>query len=150
MTPMNGRLGLAYLLAPWGATVPLLLVWLGVAVCARSIGGHYDLFITTPWHFAAVVVIAYVVGAALRPVYFVFERRGWRGWRFYIPTAILAAIVVEFALDAMTTSWVVTVQRLSSALTASSAEVLPVILFGVASGAACGGVFSLIMGWRQR
>ena len=79
---MTRRLWLAYLIAPWGAVTPLLLFWLGVAVWARIEHGHYDLFITTPWHFAALVVIVYVVGAALLPVYFSFERRGWRGGKY--------------------------------------------------------------------
>ena len=105
---MPRRLWLAYLIAPWGAVTPLLLLWLGAEVWARIEHGHYDLFITTPWHFAALVVIAYIVGAALLPVYFAFERRGWRGWKYYVPTAILAAFLVEVAIDAATTSWAVT------------------------------------------
>ena len=102
---MTRRLWLAYLIAPWGAVTPLLLLWLGFEVWARVEHWHYDLFITTPRHFAALVGIAYVVGAALLPAYFVFERRGWRGWKYYVPTAILAAFLAELAIDAATTSW---------------------------------------------
>ena len=142
---MTRRLWLAYLIAPWGAVTPLLLFWLGVALWARIEHGHYELFITTPWHFAALVVIAYVVGAALLPIYFVFERLGWRGWTYYVPTAILAAFLAELVIDAASTSWAVTAQRGSGGIGAVSAEFAPLVLVAVVSGIACGGIFSIVM-----
>ncbi len=142
---MTRRLWLAYLIAPWGAVTPLLLLWLGAEVWARVEHGHYDLFITTPWHFAALVVIGYVVGAALLPVYFAFERRGWRGWTYYVPTAILAAFLAELAIDAATTSWAVTAHRWQGGIGAVSAEFAPLVLVAVVSGMACGGIFSIVM-----
>ena len=143
---MTRRLWLAYLIAPWGAVTPLLLLWLGVELWARIEHWHYDLFVTTPWHFAALVVIGYVVGAALLPVYFAFERRGWRGWRYYVPTAIVAAFLVELAIDAATTSWAVTAQRVSGGIGAVSArQVTPEVLLALVAGTACGGIFSIVM-----
>ena len=142
---MTRRLWLAYLIAPWGAVTPLLLLWLGFEVWARVEHWHYDLFITTPRHFAALVGIAYVVGAALLPAYFVFERRGWRGWKYYVPTAILAAFLAELAIDAATTSWAVTAQKGQGGIGAVSAAFAPLVLVAVVSGIACGGIFSLVM-----
>ena len=142
---MTRRLWLAYLIAPWGAITPLLLLWLGFEVWARVEHWHYDLFITTPRHFAALVGIAYVVGAALLPAYFVFERRGWRGWKYYVPTAILAAFLAELAIDAATTNWAVTAQKGQGGIGAVSAPVAPLVLVAVVSGIACGGIFSIVM-----
>ena len=142
---MTRRLWLAYLIAPWGAVTPLLLLWLGFEVWARVEHWHYDLFITTPRHFAALVGIAYVVGAALLPAYFVFERRGWRGWKYYVPTAILAAFLAELAIDAATTSWAVTAQKGQGGIGGVSAAFAPLVLVAVVSGIACGGIFSIVM-----
>ena len=142
---MTRRLWLAYLIAPWGAVTPLLLLWLGFEVWARVEHWHYDLFITTPRHFAALVGIAYVVGAALLPAYFVFERRGWRGWKYYVPTAILAAFLAELAIDAATTSWAVTAQKGQGGIGAVSAAFALLVLVAVVSGIACGGIFSIVM-----
>jgi len=142
---MTRRLWLAYLIAPWGAVTPLLLLWLGFEVWARVEHWHYDLFITTPRHFAALVGIAYVVGAALLPAYFVFERRGWRGWKYYVPTAILAAFLAELAIDAATTSWAVTAQKGQGGIGGVSAAFAPLVLVAVVSGIACGGIFSIVL-----
>ena len=142
---MTRRLWLAYLIAPWGAVTPLLLLWLGFEVWARAEHWHYDLFITTPRHFAALVGIAYVVGAALLPAYFVFERRGWSGWKYYVPTAILAAFLAELAIDAATTSWAVTAQKGQGGIGGVSAAFAPLVLVAVVSGIACGGIFSIVM-----
>ena len=147
---MTRRLWLAHLIAPWGAVTPLLLLSLGVGVWARIEHGHYELFITTPWHFAALVGVAYLVGAALLPVYFAFERRGWRGWRYYVPTAILAAFLAELAIDAATTSWAVTSHKWQGGIGAVSAEFAPLVLVAVVGGLACGGIFSIVMRFGVR
>jgi hypothetical protein len=145
---MTRRLWLAYLIAPWGTVAPLLLLWLGAEAWARTEHWHYDLFITTPWHFAALVAIRYIVDAALLPVYFALERRGWRGWKYYVPTAILAAFVVELAIDAATTSWAVTTHKWQGGIGAVSAELAPLAVVAVVSGLACGGLFSIVLPTR--
>ncbi len=147
---MTRRLWLAYLIAPWGAVTPLLLLWLGAEVSARIEHGHYDLFITTPWHFAALVVTAYAVGAALLPVYFAFDRRGWRGAKYYVPTAILAAFLVELAIDAATASWAVTAHKWPGGIGVVSQQFAPLVLLAVVAGVSCGGIFSTVMRLDQR
>jgi len=42
------------------------------------------------------VTIAYVVGLVLFPMWWLFERAGWRGWRCYAPTAAVAGFWVSY------------------------------------------------------
>jgi hypothetical protein len=52
------------------------------------------------------VVFAYFIGLLLLPVYRVFEKAGWRDWRYYVPTGTGAGLVTMSAFSRGTeTAW---------------------------------------------
>ena len=78
----------AYLVAPIGA----LSVLTAVAVIAIIVDES-----SRSWFIVLTgVLIAYVVGLLLLPLWWVFDKQGWRGWRYYVPTAAIAGFIISF------------------------------------------------------
>ena len=50
--------------------------------------------------------MAYVAGALMLPLWLIFERLDWRGWRYYVPTGAIAGPLANFFLfDAERRPW---------------------------------------------
>jgi len=88
----------AYLRAPFGAVLGTLL-W-GAALGAID-PAQPSLMGVLVAILAMTVLCAYVVGVLLLPVFLVYERLRWRGARFYVPTAVLAGLVIMGAWQPM-------------------------------------------------
>ena len=116
---------LAYAAAPWGA-VPVAagvqLYW--TIADGGPIGGTALL--------TSAVVFAYFIGLLLLPVCLVFEKAGWRDWRYYVPTGTGAGLVTAFAF------------------TGGSEATSDAYLVCALSGMACAIVFSLVLRSRDR
>ena len=124
------RLAAAYALAPLGA-VALVAVLFG-----RSSGAPTTWFEGGPnplVAYALIAGIAYLVGAALLPLFFLLEYVGKRGWHFYIPIASAAGFLVGRLLHDPAVSANVALARYT--------------LCAVAGGL-CGVVFSVVLAWR--
>jgi hypothetical protein len=88
----------AYLQAPLGAALGTLL-WVAV-LTPFSPRGSWSWVV--PIEFLAITVpFAYIVGVCLLPVFLVYEQLHWRGARFYVPTAVLAGLVIMGAWQPM-------------------------------------------------
>jgi hypothetical protein len=71
--------------------------------------------------------IAYVIGLILLPVWWLFERQGWRGWRCYVPTAAGAGFLTSYlGMGGPDASW-------------------QTHLACLLSGAACAVIFSIVL-----
>lgn len=116
---------LAYAAAPWGA-VPIAagvqLYW--TLADGGPIGGTTLL--------TSAVVFAYFIGLLLLPVCLVFEKAGWRDWRYYVPTGTGAGLVTAFAF------------------TGGSKATWDAYLVCSLSGMACAIVFSIVLRYRDR
>ena len=126
------RLALAFALAPLGVTTVV------AAIVVSQLRGPLDLMEgPVPWApvigMAALTGVGYVVGAALLPLFFVLERLGKRGWRFYVPIAAVAGAAIGAAL-----AWPEPFSRPWG-----------LYLTCAATGALCGGIFSAALGWRR-
>jgi hypothetical protein len=88
----NRQVWRAYVLAPIPTTIVFFLIAL--------IGGPPEDWPTAAGVALIVAVIAYVSGALLLPFYWLFERVNWEGWRYYVPTAAFAGLVVARGMDA--------------------------------------------------
>jgi hypothetical protein len=78
---------LAFVAAPFGA-VP---VTAGFQVAYGAIEGDP---IRGTALMTSAVVFAYFIGVFLLPVWWVFEKAGWRGWRYYVPTGACAGALI--------------------------------------------------------
>ena len=74
-----------------------------------------------------IVLMSYLVGFLLLPVFLLFERFHWRGWRVYVPTASLAGVVTA-SLTEEAARW--------------DAHAAAVTAFCAVCGALCGAVFA--------
>ena len=95
---------------------------------------HRDVLDVTGRLVAMALVISYVAGLFLLPVYWVFEGFGWRGWRSYVPTAAVAGLVTGLVMvygDPSSPPW--TYYAMFSA-----------------SGASCAAIFSMILAARRQ
>ena len=125
------RLGLAFALAPLGVTSVVAAIMLSQTRDLRDLvdgpvpGAPLMMF-------AALTGLGYVAGAVLLPVFFVLERLGKRGWRFYVPIAAVAGAGMG-ALMAWPEPF-------------SSPWGFYIVL--AATGALCGGIFSVALAWR--
>jgi hypothetical protein len=109
----------AYAIAPFAPAV--LLVVIGPAG-----GGDLD----NTFAFALMALIfSYIGGAFSLPLYWLYEWLGWRGWRFYLPTAAVGGIVMAV--------WIVNPQQ------------APPYLLCVGCAVACGALFSFLIGPRS-
>ena len=75
------------------------------------------------------VAISYFVGVLLLPVFLMFEAFGWRGWKVYVPTGLVAGLLV-------------TVQILIAGAGTSSPQAF---VLCATCGALCAWVFSVRM-----
>ena|SRR6476660_7243638 len=75
----------------------------------------------------AMILTSYLVGLLLLPVFLLFERLHWRGWRVYVPTASLAGVVTA-SLTEEGARW--------------DAHLAAVSAIGAVCGALCGAVFA--------
>jgi hypothetical protein len=98
----------AYLAAPLG-TVGWLLLW---GTYAFGNAPLVDRSAATNIAIAAVaggVLVSYVCGVVLLPVYILFEAQAWRGWKIYVPTGaaagLLALAVAGRFLPGLLTGW---------------------------------------------
>lgn len=109
----------AYAIAPLAPAVPLIVI--GVA-------GRGDL--ENSFLLALIALsFSYIGGAFLLPLYWLYERLGWRGWRFYVPTAAVGGIVMAV--------WMANPRQ---------AAPRALYLLCVGCAAACGGLFSFLVG----
>ena len=81
---------------------------------------------------AALTGLGYVAGAVLLPLFFVLERRGKRGWRFYVPIAAVAGTGMGTLM-----AWPEPFSRPWGFY----------VIFA-ATAALCGGIFSVALAWR--
>ena len=99
-----------------------------VLLAVMSLAGGDD-----PEHTFGVALMAlifsYIGGAFLLPLHWVYERLGWRGWRFYVPTAAGAGIVMAV--------WIV------------NSSQAPPYLLSVGCAVVCGALFSFLIGPRS-
>ena|SRR5689334_4923361 len=126
------RLGLAFALAPLGVTSVVAAIMLSQMRDLRDlvegpVSGAPLLML------AALTGLGYVAGAVLLPVFFVLERLGKRGWRFYVPIAALAGAGMGALM-----AWPEPFSRPWGFY----------IVFATV-GASCGGIFSVALGWRR-
>ena len=98
----------AYLVAPVG-TIAWLLFW---GTYATKSGLLIDSSAATNIAIAVVVsgvLISYVCGLLLLPVYVLFEAYAWRGWKIYVPTGaaagLLALALAGRFLPGLLTGW---------------------------------------------
>jgi hypothetical protein len=138
---MGKRLVFAYLISPWGAALPLLGFYLvafavdpfPIDIITREVTR------TVPW--------AYLAGLVLLPVYFLFERLGWRGWRVYVPTAVAAGIVLPIGVGAARFLWEVrSIAATGSGGIGAVSVGTPFLLLGAIGGGLSGVVFSIVLG----
>jgi len=132
---MGKRLVFAFLISPWGAALAILRFY------------AVDLAAGLPFDIAArgfmlTLLWAYLAGLVLLPVYFLFERLGWRGWRVYVPTAVAAGIVLPLCVEAAG-RYVATTG--SGGIGAESSGP-PFSLLGATCGGLGGVVFSIVLG----
>ena len=113
---------LAFAAAPFGA-VP---VTAGFQVAYGAIEGDP---IRGTALMTSAVVFAYFIGVFLLPVWWVFEKAGWRGWRYYVPTGTCAGALIGLWGGADDEWW-------------------PLIF--VASGMSCAVVFSVVLAYGRR
>ena len=116
---------LAYAVAPFGA-VPVaagLQVWYAL-VEREPLGG------TSLW--TAAVVGAYFFGLLLLPVWWIFKRIGWLGWRYYVPTGTCAGVLIAYV-------WAY----------GPAEDWMSCLLFGLA-GMSCAIVFSIALAYGHR
>jgi hypothetical protein len=109
----------AYAITPFA---PAIL--LGVA----SLAGDGDLESTFGVALMA-LIFSYIGGAFLLPLCWVYERLGWRGARYYVPTAAGAGVVMAV--------WMVNPSQ------------APPYLLSVGCAVACGALFSFLIGPRS-
>ena len=80
----------AYLCAPLGV-VPFFTV-LSFTFHGLSRTGLQEAIVYT---FIG-LISSYLLGSVMLPAFFVFERIGWRGWQFYVPTGTIAGVLTAF------------------------------------------------------
>jgi hypothetical protein len=139
---LNARLLRAYVAAPW-ATVPWLVVWRAVFLSSAGL----DWTVGLGSQLLKFVAGAYLVGGCLLPLFDVFERRGWHGWRYYVPTAVGAAVVAQIGLGAVFVLWSMTSGSggIGAVSLGCAAAVYPAV-----AGALCGVLFSVVLGPSAR
>jgi hypothetical protein len=98
----------AYLVAPIG-TIAWLFLW---GTYTASSGPFVDRSAATNIAIATAVcgvLISYVCGVLLLPVYVLFEACSWRGWKIYVPTGaaagLLALALAGRFLPGLLTGW---------------------------------------------
>jgi hypothetical protein len=130
------RVWLAYLCGPVGAAL-FVLICDGVVFLLNASGATVSVTASRAGDLgriiAVAVAISYIAGAFLLPFYWIFDERGWRGWRYYVPTSTVWGVVV---------AWVMSVGRPTA----------PWSWYAMCagSGAACGAVFSMCLAARRR
>jgi hypothetical protein len=114
---------LAYAIAPLGAvpTSGALSVYYAIAEDDLVHGTAFMTFAVT---------VAYVIGLPLLLVWWIFEKAGWRGWRYYVPTATFTGALVGF-WGGVDDAW-------------------EWALCFVASGMSCATVFSIALAYGRR
>jgi len=87
------RVLLAYAIAPAGALVVAAMFRVVDPIVTREpMRGTSILTVAMP--------VAYVVGLFMLPLWWLFTKFGWRGWRFYVPTGACAGLVIaSFPID---------------------------------------------------
>ena len=82
----------AYLMAPVG-TIAWLLLW---GTYAFRTGPPVDRSAATNLAIATVafgILVSYVCGVLLLPIFVLFEAYAWRGWKIYVPTGAAAGVL---------------------------------------------------------
>jgi hypothetical protein len=126
------RLAVAFALAPLGVTTVV------AAIMVSQLRGPSDL-VDGPVPLAPLIGLAaatglgYVAGAVLLPVFFVLERLGKRGWRFYVPIAAVAGAGMGAVMG-----WPEPFSRPWGLYIACAA-----------TGALSGSIFSVALAWRS-
>lgn len=116
---MNRRQVLpAYLIAPLGAAIPFLIADVVSSSSGGMLGG------------LTAAAVAYLVGALLLPLFWVFEEIGWQGWQFYVPTAAVAGVLTALVMNRprLTSGATWTYYAISAGLGISCAVVFSIML----------------------
>ena len=124
-----GRLAAAFAAAPLGAVVLLIGLSPGIMDAPTQwFDGRPNPLIG----LAVITGIAYIVGAALLPFYFLLAHFGQRSWKVYIPIAAAAGVPVGLLMNGPAPL------RYGVALA----------LLCAVTGAMCAAVFSAVLAWR--
>lgn len=83
----------AYLVSPLG-TVAGVAVYTIVSVVGDPHLALGEIGAAFGYMALIAVAISYFVGVLLLPVYLMFEAFGWRGWKIYVPTGLVAGLLV--------------------------------------------------------
>jgi hypothetical protein len=88
----------AYVAAPLGAVA--FAVFLSVLNTAQSgpLSVPERLVDSLKLYVSFALIVSYPCGLLLLPIYFVFERLGWRGPKYYVPTAAFAGLVAAVVM----------------------------------------------------
>ena len=94
LQPTLNRVLLAYATAPAGAlVVAAVFRVVDPIVSGEPIRGTSILTVA--------MVAAYFIGLLLLPLWWLFTKVGWRGWRYYVPTGACAGLLMAFlSMDA--------------------------------------------------
>lgn len=87
----------AYLLSPL-ATIAGVALYVAVSVLSVPPFALSTLGATFGYMAVVGVGISYLVGLLLLPLFLVFEAFGWRGWRVYVPTGLVAGLLVTIQI----------------------------------------------------
>jgi hypothetical protein len=116
------RVLLAYAIAPAGAlVVAAIFRVVDPIVTGEPIRGTSIMTVA--------MVVAYVIGLLMLPLWWLFTKLGWRGWRFYVPTGALAGLVIASVPMEIESAWYVLCS---------------------AAGLLCATVFSLVLTYVDR
>lgn len=138
---MGKRLLVACLVAPWGAALSVLGFYLVVAVAE----GPFPISIVSR-EVVRTVGWAYLGGLVLLPLYFLFDHRGWHGWRVYVPTAVAAGVVLPLCVEAAQFFWEARSSAASGSGGIGAVSIgTPFVLLGAIGGGLAGVVFSIVI-----
>ena len=86
----------------WSVAPPGAVVVMGLLLFIAVVAGER---VRPLLMIASAVTIAYVTGLLLLPVWWLFERAGWRGWRYYVPAAAIAGFWSSYLGFGPDASW---------------------------------------------